>query len=268
VPSTLATTSSTRPRIRLEADRRSEPRSWRAHAVDSPAIRVLLADGQELVRAGLRVLLEADARTRVVGEAATGEEAVTLAGELRPDVAMIDARLPGLDCVRATGRMSAQSGVAVMLLIDSEGDEQIFAALRAGASGVLIKDTEPARLLSACETLARGGAALSPTLTRLVITEFAARPEPQCPSSKYLGDLTAREREVVALVALGLTNDEIAERIVVTPATAKTHVSRAMVKLHARDRAKLVVFAYEAGLVVPRNPGTARPSLRQYALAT
>jgi DNA-binding NarL/FixJ family response regulator len=165
---------------------------------------------------------------------------------------MIDARLPGLDSVEATGRMLAEPAVAVMLLIASEGDERIFAALRAGASGLLLRDTEPAELVRAVEALARGEALLSPSLTRRLISELAARPEPVSPSPELLAELTAREREVVALVGHGLSNDEIAERLVVSPATAKTHVSRAMVKLHAHHRAKLVVFAYEAGLVVPR----------------
>jgi DNA-binding NarL/FixJ family response regulator len=222
------------------------------HAAASPAVRVLIADGEALVRAGLRVLLEDDQRVKVVGEAATGEEAVALARGIRPDVVMIDACLPGLDSVEATGQMFSESGVAVMLLTASEGDEQIFAALRAGASGLLHKDAEPGELVWAVEALARGEARLSPSLTRRLISELAARPEPVSPSPELLAELTAREREVVALVGQGLSNDEIAERLVVSPATAKTHVSRAMVKLRAHDRAKLVVFAYEAGLVVPR----------------
>ena len=223
----------------------------RGDAGPPPAVRVLIADGQALVRAGFRVLIEGDERIKVVGEAATGEEAVALTCRLRPDVVLIDARLPGLDCVKATGRMLSEARVAVMLLTASEGDEQIFAALRAGASGLVVKDTEPGELVRAVEALARGETLLSPSLTRRLIAELVSRPEPSCPSSELLDELTAREREVVALVALGLSNNEIAERLVVTAATAKTHVSRAMVKLHARDRAKLVVFAYEAGLVVP-----------------
>jgi DNA-binding NarL/FixJ family response regulator len=165
---------------------------------------------------------------------------------------MIDVGLPGLDSVETTRLMSAQSGVAVMLLMGSEGDERIFAALRAGASGLLLTDAEPAEFTRAVETIARGEALLSPRLTRRLIAELASRPEPAGPCPELLDELTARERDVVALVGQGLRNDEIAERLVVAPATAKTHVSRAMVKLHAHDRAKLVVFAYEAGLVVPR----------------
>jgi DNA-binding NarL/FixJ family response regulator len=230
----------------------------RGQAVASPPVRVLVADGQALVRAGVRASLEAGRRIRVVGEATTGEEAVALAGRLRPEVVMIDVCLPGLDSVEATGRMSAQSGVAVMLLTASDGDERIFAALRAGASGVLLKDADPAELARAVEAIARGGVSLSPSLTRRLIAEFASRPEHKAPSPKLLDELTARERDVVALVGHGLRNDEIAERLVITPATAKTHVSRAMVKLNAHDRAKLVVFAYEAGLVVPRRDASYR----------
>jgi DNA-binding NarL/FixJ family response regulator len=224
--------------------------------VASPPVRVLVAHGQALVRAGLRALLEAAQRITVVGEASTGEDAVALARRLRPDVVMIDMRLPGLDSVEATGRMSAQEGVAVMLLTDNE--ERIVAGLRAGATGLLLTDTEPAELERALEAVAQGEARVSPGLTRRLIAELTARPEPTAPSSELLDELTARERDVVALVGHGLGNDEIAERLVVTPATAKTHVSRAMVKLHAHDRAKLVVFAYEAGLVVPRRTALLR----------
>jgi DNA-binding NarL/FixJ family response regulator len=167
-------------------------------------------------------------------------------------VVLMDANLPGLDSVEATGRISAESGAAVMLLIQSAGDHQVFAALRAGASGVLLRDTEPAELVRAVDLLARGEALLSPSLTRDVIAEFASQPQPAESSPELLDELTAREREVVALVALGLSNGEIAERLVISPATAKTHVSRAMLKLHARDRAQLVVLAYKAGLVAPR----------------
>jgi DNA-binding NarL/FixJ family response regulator len=152
--------------------------------------------------------------------------------------------------------MLSESGVGVVLTTADEGDELIFAAVRAGASGTVPKDAEPAELVRAVEALAQGEALLSPSLTRRLIAELASGPELSCPSSELLDELTAREREVVALAALGLSNDEIAERLVVTPATAKTHVSRAMVKLHAGDRAKLVVFAYETGLVVPRSPDT------------
>jgi DNA-binding NarL/FixJ family response regulator len=216
------------------------------------AARVLIADGQALVRAGFRLLLEADRHITVVGEAATGEQAVALALRTRPDVVLLDARLPGIDSVEAIGRISAGSGPAVMLLIPSTGDERTVAALRAGASGVLLKDTEPAELVRAVDVLARGEALLSPSLTRAVISELASQPEPADPSPDLLDELTAREREVVAHVALGLSNGEIAEQLVISPATVKTHVSRAMLKLHASHRAKLVVLAYKAGLVATR----------------
>jgi DNA-binding NarL/FixJ family response regulator len=220
---------------------------------------VLLADSQGLVRAGFRLLLEATERISVVGQAASGEEAVAVAHRLRPDVALIDATLPGLDSVQATRRISSRSGVAVVLLIASQDDERSLPALRAGATGLLLKDTEPAELVRAVEILARGEALLSPSVTRHLIAELASRPEPASPSPDLLDELTAREREVVALVGHGLVNHEIAERLVVSLATAKTHVSRAMVKLHAHDRAKLVVFAYETGLVRPRTDTVAAP---------
>jgi DNA-binding NarL/FixJ family response regulator len=230
----------------------------------------MIADGQALVRAGFRLLLEADRHITVVGEAATGEDAVALAERTRPDVVLVDARLPGLDSVEVTGRIAAGSGPAVMLLIAASGDERTFAALRAGASGVLLKDTEPAELVRAVGLLARGEALLSPCLTRDVIAELASRPQPADPSPELLAELTDREREVVALVALGLANGEIAERLVISPATVKTHVSRAMLKLHASHRAKLVVLAYKAGLVAPRaeTPRVLAPAGRPLALAT
>jgi DNA-binding NarL/FixJ family response regulator len=202
----------------------------------------------------------------VVGEAASGEEAVAIAHRLRPDVALIDAALPGLDSVQATRQIASQSRVAVILLIASQDDEHSLPALRAGATGLLLKDTEPAELVRAVETLARGEALLSPGLTRRLIAELASRPEPASPSPSLLAELTAREREVVVLVGHGLGNDEIAERLVVSLATAKTHVSRAMVKLNAHSRATLVVFAYETGLVRARTD-TATRSSRRLAIA-
>ena len=212
--------------------------------------RVILSEGEALVRAGLRALLEEDGTITVVGEAATGEEALDLARQLKPDVVLLDAGLPGLDSVETTRRLLADSGVPVMLLANSEADEHTFAALRAGASGVLLKDTEPSELVRAVAVLARGDALLSPSFTRRLIADFASRPEPIQPNDERVAVLTAREREVVALVAMGLSNGEIAEELVLSPATARTHVSRAMVKLGARDRSQLVVFAYNSGLVL------------------
>jgi DNA-binding NarL/FixJ family response regulator len=215
----------------------------------SPAIRVLIADGQALMRAGIRLLLETDDRIVVVGEAATGEETVAVVERTRPDVVLIDTRLPGMDSVEMTRQMVSDLGVAVMLLTAGESDERIFAGLRAGASGVIPKNAQPTQLVRAIEALADGDALLSPGLTRRLIDEFAAHVPPARPDRELLDELTAREREIVALVAGGLSNGEIAEKLVVSPATARTHVSRAMVKLRARDRAKLVVFAYETRLV-------------------
>src|SRR3954453_894223 len=222
-----------------------------ARAGAAPARRVVVADGQALVRAGFCALLEAGGQISVGGEASTGEEAVALARSLRPDVVLIDATLPGLDCVEATGRILADPGIAVMLLTATELDERNFATLRAGARGLLLKDTDPAELVRAIELLARGDALLSPSLTRRLIAELASVPDPQVPSSELLDELTPREREVVALVALGLSNAQISERLLLSPATSKTHVSRAMLKLGAHDRAHLVVFAFHAGLAVP-----------------
>jgi DNA-binding NarL/FixJ family response regulator len=233
----------------------------------APAVRVLLADNQGLVRAGFRLLLEATERISVVGEAASSEEAVAIARRLRPDVALIDATLSGLDSVQAIREISSQSQVAVILLVASQDDERSLPALRAGATGLLLKDTEPVELVRAVETLARGEALLSPRLTRRLIAELTSRPEPAAPSPGLLEELTTREREVVALVGNGLDNDEIAERLAVSPATAKTHVSRAMVKLNAHNRARLVVFAYETGLVRAR-ADPAGPASRRLAVAS
>jgi DNA-binding NarL/FixJ family response regulator len=218
----------------------------------APAVRVLIADGQALVRAGLRALLQSGESISVVGEAGTGEEAVAEAFRSGPDVVLLDATLPGLNCVEATGRMLADPGIAVVLMTATEEDERIFGALRAGARGVLLKDAEPAELVRGIELLARGEALLSPSLTRRLIAELASVPDPQLPSSDLLEELTPREREVVALVALGLSNADIAELLVISPATSKTHVSRAMLKLGARDRGQLVAFAFHAGLASPR----------------
>jgi DNA-binding NarL/FixJ family response regulator len=218
-------------------------------------IRVLLADDQALVRAGFRALLDAQEGIEVVGEAADGEEAVRLARALRPDVVLMDIRMPGLDGLEATRAIAADellAGVRIVILTTFDLDEYVFEALRVGASGFLVKNTEPADLIRGVRAVAEGDALLSPGVTRRLIAEFATRAS-RSPdvSSPELGQLTEREREVMGLVAAGLSNDEIAAKLVVSPATAKTHVSRAMVKLGARDRAQLVVFAYESGLVRP-----------------
>jgi DNA-binding NarL/FixJ family response regulator len=232
---------------------------------DEPAlseVRVLIAEGEQLVRAGLRALLESAGRIVVVGEAASGDELLALTCRIQPDVVLMDAALPGLDLAKGV-RECADGGAAVMLLAAFDSDERIIAALRAGALGLLLRDADPAELLRSVESVARGEVLLSPRLARRLLAELAARPEPSAPRSELLDELTGREREVVALVAHGLSNDEIAERLTVTLATAKTHVRRAMAKLDAHDRAKLVVFGYESGLVAPRiaPPATQPPSL-------
>jgi DNA-binding NarL/FixJ family response regulator len=216
-------------------------------------IRVVLADDQVLVRAGFRALLDAQDDIEVVGEAGDGEQAVGLAHELTPDVVLMDIRMPGTDGLAATRRISADGDLAdvrVVILTTFELDEYVFEAIRSGASGFLVKDTEPDELVQAVRVVAGGDALLSPSVTRRLIGEFAARAkEPHDVGG--LHELTDREQEVLALVADGLSNHEIATRLYVSPATAKTHVSRAMIKLRARDRAQLVVIAYESGLVRP-----------------
>ncbi|WP_329280685.1 response regulator transcription factor [Streptomyces sp. NBC_01451] len=216
-------------------------------------IRVLLADDQALVRAGFRALLDAQPDIEVAGEAADGAEALRGVRELRPDVVLMDIRMPVLDGLAATRRITgdvALNDVRVVMLTTFELDEYVFEAIRCGASGFLVKDTEPDELLRAVRAVVGGDALLSPGVTRRLIGEFAARSkQPAAPDA--LVTLTEREREVMALVGLGLSNEEIARRLVVSPLTAKTHVSRTMVKLGARDRAQLVVLAYESGLVRP-----------------
>ena len=216
-------------------------------------IEVLLADDQALVRGGFRALLDAEQDIRVVGEAGDGVEAVALTRSTKPDVVLMDIRMPELDGLGATRELVADpglGGVKIVILTTFELDEYVFEALRSGASGFLVKDTEPVDLLAAVRLVASGEALLSPSVTRRVIEEFASRAKEPPPTAE-LDQLTEREREIMALVAGGLSNDEIATRLVVSPATAKTHVSRAMVKLGARDRAQLVVLAYEYGLVRP-----------------
>jgi DNA-binding NarL/FixJ family response regulator len=219
-------------------------------------IRVLLVDDQALIRAGFRALLAAEDDIEVVADAANGLQGVELAMRHRPDVVLLDVQMPVLDGIEATRRIASDPRLAdvhVVILTNYGFDEYVFNALRAGASGFLVKDTEPADLLTAVRVAARGDALLSPAITRKLISEFVARTPHQGPVVG-LDELTKREREVMALVGRGLTNDEIATRMVISPTTAKTHVSRAMTKLRARDRAQLVVFAYESGLVTPSSP--------------
>jgi DNA-binding NarL/FixJ family response regulator len=216
-------------------------------------IRVLLADDQDLVRAGFRALLDAQDDIEVIGEAGDGAEAVRLARRHRPDIVLMDIRMPGSDGLAATRTITADErldDVRIVILTTFELDEYVFEAVRSGASGFIVKNTKPAELLQAVRAVAAGDALLSPSVTRRLIREFAARTR-HAPRPPALDVLTEREREVMALVAEGLTNDEIAERLVVSKLTAKTHVSRAMVKLGARDRIQLVVLAYEWGLVRP-----------------
>ncbi|GAA1436790.1 response regulator transcription factor [Nocardiopsis tropica] len=218
-------------------------------------IRVLLADDQALVRAGFRALLDSAPDIGVVAEAGDGEEAVRLARAERPDVVLMDIRMPGVDGLAAAGRILADPGLPetrIVILTTFDLDEYIFEALRAGASGFLVKDTEPRDLLQAVRVVHAGEALLSPAITRRLIADYARRPPSAPDPSVRLNGLTDREREVVALVGGGLSNEEIAARLVVSPATAKTHVSRSMVKLGVRDRAQLVVIAYETALVTPR----------------
>ena len=216
-------------------------------------IRVLLADDQALVRAGFRALIDAEDDLEVVGEAADGAEAVRLAGELRPDIVFMDIRMPGMDGLEAARHIASDdqlTDVHVVMLTTFDLDEYVFEALRSGASGFLVKDTRPAALLEAVRVVAAGEALLSPGVTRRLISQFATHSR-ETPAVASLDVLTDREREVIGLVAEGLSNQEIADRLVVSASTAKTHVNRAMAKLDARDRAQLVILAYESGLVRP-----------------
>jgi DNA-binding NarL/FixJ family response regulator len=216
-------------------------------------IRVLLVDDQALVRAGFRALLDAQDDIEVVGEASDGDEALRLVRRLGPDVVLMDIRMPGTDGLAATRSIvgdDRMADVRIVMLTTFELDEYVFEAIRSGASGFLVKDTEPVELLRAVRAVASGDALLSPGVTRRLIGAFASQTR-EPPAAPPLDSLTEREREVMGLVAEGLSNDEIAERLYVSPMTAKTHVSRAMTKLAARDRAQLVVFAYESGLVRP-----------------
>jgi DNA-binding NarL/FixJ family response regulator len=218
-------------------------------------IRVLLADDQALVRAGFRLLIESEPDLEVVGEAADGREAYELAVAEQPDVVLMDIRMPNVDGIGATAHIVADertAGVRVLVLTTFELDEYVFRALRAGASGFLLKDTQPTELLAAIRSVAAGEALLSPRVTRTVIAQFANLPEPGAKvDGAALAFLTDREREVLTLIGRGLSNGEIAETLVIGAATTKTHISRILSKLNARDRAQLVVTAYETGLVTP-----------------
>jgi DNA-binding NarL/FixJ family response regulator len=219
-------------------------------------IRVLIVDDQALMRAGFRALLDAEDGIEVVAEAADGRQGLEQARRHVPDVALVDVQMPVMTGIEATRHIASDpllADVHVVILTNYGLDEYVFDALRAGAAGFLLKDTEPAELLHAVRVAARGDALLSPAVTRRLIGEFVARP-PDRSTARGMENLTRREREVTALAARGLTNEEIAAHMVISPFTAKTHISRAMNKLGARDRAQLVVFAYESGLVEPRDP--------------
>jgi DNA-binding NarL/FixJ family response regulator len=218
-------------------------------------IRVLLVDDQPLLRSGFRALLDVEDDIEVVAEAADGKDGLALAQEHLPDVALIDIQMPVMDGVEATRRIAADPTLArvhVVILTNYGLDEYVFNALRAGAAGFLVKDIVPEDFLHAVRVAARGDALLAPSITRRLINRYVTEPF-HTGTDTGLKGLTNRERETVALVAQGLSNDQIADRMVISPLTAKTHINRAMAKLHARDRAQLVVLAYESGLVTPRN---------------
>src|SRR3954453_12665718 len=220
-------------------------------------ITVLIAYGDKLARAGLHVLLDCEQDISVAGAAADGHEALALAKEMRPDVLLIDlalGRLSGVEVTREIVSDPDTQGVRVLILGASEQDEDVFSSVRAGASGFLLRDAEPAELVAGVRRVAAGEAAVSASAVQLLIAELASQPDPGLPGPEELAELTAREREVMALVAAGLSNEQIAEHLVISWATAKTHVSRALTKLHARDRAQLVTLAYETGLVLPKQP--------------
>ncbi|MFE6132566.1 response regulator [Streptomyces sp. NPDC056437] len=217
-------------------------------------IRVLLVDDQPLIRSGFRALLDLEDDIEVVAEAANGEEGLVLVKEHLPDVALIDIQMPVMDGIEATRRIAADPALAdvhVVMLTNYGMDEYVYDALRAGAAGFLVKDIVPEDLLHAVRVAARGDALLAPSITRKLIHRYVTQPPPA--TSAALEELTSREREAVALAAQGLSNDQIADHMVISPMTAKTHINRAMTKLHTRDRAQLVVLAYESGLVTPRN---------------
>ena len=216
------------------------------------SIRVVVADDQGMVRSGFSTLLNAQPDIEVVGEAVNGQEAIARAAELRPDVMLMDVRMPVLDGLQATRQVAAMDGAPrVLVLTTFDLDDYVYEALRAGASGFLLKDASAGELAEAVRVVAAGDALLSPGVTRRLIAEFARMGAPRSPSRKNLDDLTERETEVLALVARGMSNAEIAAHLVVAEQTVKTHVSRVLMKLGLRDRAQAVVFAYESGLIRP-----------------
>jgi DNA-binding NarL/FixJ family response regulator len=222
------------------------------------SIRLLIVDDQELVRTGFRLFLETQDDLEVVGEAGDGQQAIERARELRPDVILMDIRMPRMDGVEATARLTS-AGIEppprVLVLTTFDLDEYVFGALRAGAAGLLLKDAPRERLIEAIRVVHGGDALLSPSITRRLIENFAARTDPPQPPPSLLGQLTPREREVLALVARGLSNGEIAERLVITEATVKSHVGSLLMKLGLRDRVQAVVFAYEHGIIAAGDPG-------------
>lgn len=221
---------------------------------DGAEIKVLLADDEQLVRSGFRLLLDTEDGITVVGEAATGSDAVTKTRALRPDVVLMDIRMPHLDGIEATRQIAGTPGltaVRVLILTTYDTDTYVFEALEAGASGFLLKDAGPAELLHAIRVIAAGDALLAPRITRRLIGQFTARRPADRAAADQLDALTDREREVLALVGQGMSNHEIGASLFLSPATARTHVSHAMTKLGARDRAQLVVLAYRTGLVTP-----------------
>jgi DNA-binding NarL/FixJ family response regulator len=222
------------------------------------SIQLLIVDDQELVRTGFRLFLETQDDIEVVGEARDGAEAIERVRELRPNVVLMDIRMPGMDGVEATARLTTagiQPPPRVLVLTTFDLDEYVFGALRAGAAGFLLKDAPRERLLEAIRVVHSGEALLSPSITRRLIEDFATRTDPLEPPTAVLEQLTPREREVLVLVARGLSNSEIAERLVVTEATVKSHVGSVLMKLHLRDRVQAVVFAYEHGIVAAGDPG-------------
>jgi DNA-binding NarL/FixJ family response regulator len=222
------------------------------------SIRVLIVDDQELVRTGFRLFLETQPELEVVGEAADGQEAIDRVRQLRPDVVLMDIRMPNMDGVEATARLTSgaiEPTPRVLVLTTFDLDEYVFGALRAGAAGFLLKDASREKLVEAIRVVHNGEALLSPSITRRLIDDFAARTDPIEPPETVLAELTPREREVLVLVAHGLSNTEIAARLVVTEATVKSHVGSILLKLGLRDRVQAVVFAYEHGIVVAGEPG-------------